>query len=117
MKIAKNKTPDDRSLSIINGNHKNTQEITTTKLDEIILKRLESECFGSRTIEVYGGAYNLAKKCDNPSLQDVAVGMVHAINNAQYWTPKVSAQDVARRFCSLFYVDYMLIEVLIGIKF
>ena len=112
MKITKTKTLEDWLQNPISRNYRNT-----SSLDGTILERLKSECFGSRTVEVYGGAYHLAKRCDNPSLQDIATGMISAINNAKFWTPEVTVKDVAQRFCSLFYVDYMLIEVLIGIKF
>lgn len=85
--------------------------------DEIILNKLESECFGYGTIPVYGGAYHLARRHDNPSLQDIAIGAIRAINDAKFYTPEVPAKTVAQRFCSLFYVDYVLIEALIGIRF
>mgnify|MGYP003301688538 CR=1 FL=1 len=85
-------------------------------MDEIILKRLEAECFGHRTIEIYGGAYHLARR-DNYSLADIAIGAVCAINNAKFWEPKVSEATIAQRFCSLFFVDHMLIEAYIGVRF
>ena len=111
MKVAKNKTPGHKPLSTISGDYKNTQ------LDKIILDKLESECFGYGTIAVYGGAYHLARRYDNPSLQDIATGAIRAINDAKFYTPEVPATTVTQRFCSLFYVDYMLIEAFIGIRF
>ena len=86
-------------------------------MEDIIMKRLEAECFGPRTIEIYGGAYHLARQYDEPSLQDIALRAVMAIKTAKYWEPETSAQTVAQRFCSLFFVDHMLIEALIGIRF
>lgn len=81
-------------------------------MEDIIMKRLEAQCFGERTIEIYGGAYHLARQYDEPSLQDIATRALCAIENAKYWAPNTSAQTIAQRFCSLFYVDYMLIEAL-----
>lgn len=86
-------------------------------MSEIIMKRLEAECFGKRTIEVYGGAYHLANQCEKPSLQDIATRAIWAIKDAKFWTPEVSAETVAMRFCSLFYVDHMLIEAMFGFRF
>ena len=86
-------------------------------MEDMIMKRLEAECFGPRTIEIYGGAYHLARQYDEPSLQDIALRAVSAIKDAKYWTPNVNAQTVAQRFCSLFFVDYMLIEALCDIRF
>lgn len=63
------------------------------------MKKLEAECFGARTIEIYGGAYHLVRQYDKPSLQDIALRVVGAIRDAKYW------------------VDYMLIEALCGIRF
>lgn len=81
------------------------------------MKRLEAECFGPRTIEIYGGAYHLARQFDEPPLKEIALRVVGAINNAKYWTPEVNSQTVAQRFCSLFFVDHMLIEAMFGIRF
>lgn len=86
-------------------------------MEDIILKRLEAECFGPRTIEIYGGAYHLARQCDEPSLKDIALRVVGAIKGAKYWTPEVPSQVVAQRFCSLFFVDHMLIEAMFDIRF
>lgn len=86
-------------------------------MEDIIMKRLEAECFGARTIEIYGGAYHLARQYDEPSLQDIASRAVMAIKNAKYWEPEVSPQTIAQRFCSLFYVDFMLIEALCNFRF
>lgn len=85
-------------------------------MDEIILKRLEAECFGNRTIEIYGGAYHLARK-SSYSLADIAIGAVSAIENAKFWEPETSQATIARRYCSLFFVDHMLIEAYVGIRF
>lgn len=87
-----------------------------TDLEDIILKRLEAKCFGDRTIEIYGGAYHLAKQ-GKDSLADIGIGAVGAIKNARYWTPDVPSSVVAQRYCSLFFVDYMLIEAYAGIRF
>ena len=85
-------------------------------IDEIILKRLETECFGDKTIPIYGGAYHLARK-GSYSLADIAIGAVCAIENAKFWEPETSQATIARRYCSLFFVDHMLIEVYVGIRF
>lgn len=86
-------------------------------MEKMIMKRLEAGCFGTRTIEIYGGAYHLARQYDEPSLHDIALSAIGAIKNARYWTPEVSSQTVAQRFCSLFFVDHMLIEAMCGIRF
>lgn len=85
-------------------------------LEDIILERLESRCFGDRTIEIYGGAYHLARQ-GKDSLTDIGIGAVCAIKNAKHWTPDVPSSVVAQRYCSLFFVDYMLIEAYAGIRF
>ena len=86
-------------------------------MEEMIMKRLEAECFGPRTIEIYGGAYHLARQYDEPSLHDIALRAVCAIKNARYWEPETPSATIAKRFCNLFFVDYMLIEALCGIRF
>lgn len=82
-----------------------------------IEKRLMADCFGERSIPVYGGAYHIALNHKEPSLQDIAQGALNAIESAKFWTPEVSAETVAMRFCSLFYVDHMLIEAMFGFRF
>lgn len=48
-------------------------------MQEIILKRLESNCYGPMTIEIYGGAYHLydhgEPTLDDPTLIQAYVGV------------------------------------------
>ena len=87
-----------------------------TDLEDIILKRLEAKCFGYRTIEIYGGAYHLARRCE-PSLTEIAIGALGAIKTAKFFEPSTPSSTVAQRYCSLFYVDHMLIEAYVGVRF
>jgi len=86
-------------------------------MEDIIMKRLEAECFGPRTIGIYGGAYHLARQFNEPSLQDIAIRALCAIKNAKYWEPETKPETIAQRFCSLFFVDHMLIEALCNFRF
>lgn len=86
-------------------------------LEDVIIKRLEANCFGPRTIEIYGGAYHIARRYGEPSLQNIALGVIGAIKNAKYWAPEIKSEVIAQRFCNLFFVDYMLIEALIDMRF
>ena len=82
-------------------------------MEEIIYKRLMAECFGPRSVEIYGGAYHLEKQGKN-SLQDIAEGIARALHTARFFGEKPS--KVAENFCSLFFVDPMLMETYLGIR-
>lgn len=86
-------------------------------MEDIIMKRLEANCFGPRTIEIYGGAYHLARQFDEPPLKEIALRVVNAIQNARYWEPETSSKTIAQRFCNLFFVDHMLVEAMFGVRF
>ena len=91
-------------------------------MQKIILKRLEGECFDSRTIEIYGGVYHFANRhIKNDGGIDVFGDFIdfvrlceNTINNAKYWQKDVKPSQVLRNICSLLFVDYMLLEVLFG---
>lgn len=83
-------------------------------MEDIIMKRLEAECFGPRTIEIYGGAYHLAVQ-GKENLNDIAIGIIGAIGNAKYWAPNTDPDTIAANYCSLFFVDLMLMQVYLNI--
>ena len=107
------------SVKIMNMNYlvaTQKSQGSSRDLDEIILQRIESQCFGERTIEIYGGAYHLARRCE-PSLAEIAIGALGAIKTAKFFEPNTPSSTVAQRYCSLFYVDHMLIEAYAGVRF
>lgn len=85
-------------------------------MEEIIYKRLMGNCFGSKSVAIYGGAYHLEKQGKN-SLQDIAEGMSRAITDAKFFAPEVKPSQVAKNFCSLFFIDYMMMEVYLDMRF
>lgn len=87
-------------------------------MHETIKKRLEAECFGARSIEVYGGAYHLVLlHGDHIKPRYILDGINEAVSNAKYWTPEVSPGKVARNYCHLLFVDPALIELACGMRF
>lgn len=84
-------------------------------MEEIIYKRLMNNCFGHHSVAVYGGAYHLEKQGKN-SIHDIAEGMARAIKDARFFTPEVKPSQVAKHFCSLFFIDPMMMEVYLGIR-
>ena len=87
-------------------------------MPEIIKKRLEAECFGPRSIEVYGGAYHLVVRFgDHIKPRDILEGINNAISNAAFFTPEVSVGKVARNYCHLLLVDPALMEMYCGMRF
>lgn len=84
-------------------------------MEEIIYKRLMGNCFGSKSVAIYGGAYHLEKQGKN-SFDDIANGILASIKHARFFTPEVKPSQVARNFCSLFLVDPMMMEVYLGIR-
>lgn len=87
-------------------------------MHKIIKKRLEADCFGARSIEVYGGVYHLALlNGDDIKPNDIINEINAAVRNAKYWTPEVSAGKVARNVCHLLFVDPALMEVVCGMRF
>lgn len=69
-----------------------------------------------RSVEIYGGAYHLAKKKEF-SIDELIVSIVEAIKNAQYFRPELDAGTVSKRFCNLLFVDARLVECATGTKF
>lgn len=69
-----------------------------------------------RSVEIYGGAYHLAKKKEF-SFDELVTSIVGAIKNAQYFRPELDAGTVSKRFCSLLFVDANLVECATGIRF
>ncbi len=69
-----------------------------------------------RSVEIYGGAYHLAKQGEF-SIDELIASIVNAIKNAQYFRPELDASTVSKRFCSLLFVDASLIECATGTKF
>ena len=51
-------------------------------MHEIIYRRLMSNAFGPRSVEVYGSAYHIAKR-DDYTIAEVAKGMLNAITEAK----------------------------------
>lgn len=87
-------------------------------MHEIIKKRLEAECFGARSIEVYGGVYHLVLlNGDEVKPRDIINEINIAVRNAKDWTPEVSPGKVARNVCHLLFVDPALIELACGMRF
>lgn len=93
-------------------------------MQKIIFNRLEGECFGNRTIEVYGGVYHFANHHANndggidvfEDICDLERLCRNTIGNAKFWTPEVKPSQVLRNICDLLYVDYMLLEALFGCR-
>ena len=81
----------------------------------IILKRLEANCFGPRSIEIYGGAYHLCAN-GSPSLEDAAFCIASAIRSAKFFEPETETETIIRNFCHLLFIDPMLMEVYLGIR-
>lgn len=84
-------------------------------MQKMIFKRLESECFGPRSIEIYGGAYHLYNNGE-PTIEDIVRCMFNAVDNAKFFTPDTRPITTARRFCGLIMIDPMLIEVYLGVR-
>ena len=82
-------------------------------MEEMIYKRLMADCFGPRSVAIYGGAYHLEKQ-GKTSLQDIAEGIARALHTARFFGEKPS--QVARNFCSIFLVDPMIMEAYLGIR-
>ena len=85
-------------------------------MEKIIYKRLMDGCFGHQSVAVYGGAYHLEKQGKN-SLGEIAEGMARAITDAKFFTPEVKPSQVAKNFCSLFFIDYMMMEADLDMRF
>lgn len=85
-------------------------------MHEIIYRRLMSNAFGPRSVEVYGSAYHITKR-DDYTIAEVAKGMLNAITEAKYWTPNIDSKTVAHRYCGLFLIDPMLMETFLGVRF
>lgn len=84
-------------------------------MQKIILKRLEANCFGPRSIEIYGGAYHLCAN-GNPSMEEVAHTLVSAIRSAKFFEPATETETIIRNFCHLLLIDPMLMEVYLGVR-
>lgn len=69
-----------------------------------------------RSVEIYGGAYHLAKK-EEFSVDELASSILVAIKNAHYFKPELGAGTVAKRFCNLLFIDASLIECATGTRF
>lgn len=85
-------------------------------MQKIIMQRLEANCFGDRSIEIYGGAYHLFHNGE-PSLHEIANGIHTTILNAKFFEPQTEPAIIARNFCHLLLIDPMLMEVYLGIRF
>lgn len=91
-------------------------------MQKIIFDRLESECFGNRTIEVYGGVYHFAKRHADKDggiavfedMLDFCSVYTNTIRNAKFFTPEVKPSQIITNICNLLYIDTMLFEVAIG---
>lgn len=84
-------------------------------MQKMILKRLESNCYGSRSIEIYGGAYHLYNHGE-PTLDDKIKCINNAVRNAQFFEPEIPAKTVALNMCHLLLTDPMLIQAYVGVR-
>lgn len=87
-------------------------------LSNYVSARLQSNVYGERSIEIYGGAYFIAKNMDNGinNLEDIILAITGAVKNAALFAPKCKHSDVAKNFCHLLLIDPKLIEVGLGVK-
>lgn len=84
-------------------------------MQEMILKRLESNCYGPMTIEIYGCAYHLYDHGE-PTLDDQIACINNAVSNAQFFEPETPAKTVALNMCHLLLTDPMLIQAYVGVR-
>lgn len=85
-------------------------------MQKMILTRLEANCFGPKSIPIYGGVYHLYNYTDEPSLDEVIRCINEAVRSAAFFEPDTAPQTVARNVCALCLIDPMLIEVYAGVR-
>lgn len=73
----------------------------------------------SNAIPVFGGALSAAKYVKNGSfnLDAFCKCIANAIDNATFFGWHEPAEEVARRFCNLCYIDPALVEAYLGTRF
>lgn len=84
-------------------------------MQEIILNRLESNCFGPNSIPVYGGLYHLYNNGE-PSLDAIVAAILRAVDDAKFFEPTTPSNVVVRNACALLLIDPMLIQIYMGVS-
>lgn len=83
---------------------------------KIIKKRLESNCFGPKSIPVYGGVYHLYTHEDEPSLSSIIDCINECVRSAKFYEPETAPEVVVRNVCHLCFIDPMIIEAYVGVR-
>lgn len=83
---------------------------------QIIKKRLESNCFGPKSIPIYGGLYHLYTHEDEPSLSSIVDCINECVRSAKFYEPETAPEKVVRNVCALCFIDPMLLEVYLGVR-
>lgn len=85
-------------------------------MQEIIFKRLESNCFGPKSIHIYGGVYHLYTHEDEPSMPSIVKCINECVRSAKFYEPETAPETIARNVCRLMFIDPMLLEVYLGVR-
>ena len=85
-------------------------------MQEMIRKRLESNCFGSKSIPIYGRVYHLYTHEDVPAMPSIVECINECVLSAQFFEPETAPETVALNVCDLMLIDPMLLEAYLGVR-